>query len=329
MASEMSSSKYNLIWQGYRDTVSSSFGSLRTEAELCDIRLVSEEEEPVLAHKVVLSTCSKFFKALLGKLPGPNAVAYLGGVSTKHLQYVLDYIYLGEVNIAIEDVDEFLAHAKKFKLPAFEGHTESDTTKEDHTLIVRPKDENVEEESTEECGKDEDNNDEELEDADYVQVRKEEIEDSLPSNIDNMEEESQNKDDINNSTKELHAGRQKGRSNKKKRYKSRKDSEQIKEPNLKGKYFLKRSLIMKINGEIIDWNQLTSYHDDLIQEDNNIFNCKACTYSREKRSPMKSHVECHIDGLEISCNLCEKKFNTRNILFGHMNRSHRNEKLKC
>ena len=125
MASEMSSSKYNLIWQGYRDTVSSSFGSLRTDAELCDIRLVSEEEEPVLAHKVVLSTCSKFFKALLGKLPpGPNAVAYLGGVSTKYLQYVLEYIYLGEVNIAHEDVDKFLEHAKKFKLPGFKGKNE-------------------------------------------------------------------------------------------------------------------------------------------------------------------------------------------------------------
>ena len=124
MASEMSSSKYNLIWQGYRDTVSSSFGSLRTDAELCDIRLVSEEEEPVLAHKVVLSTCSKFFKALLGKLPGPNAVAYLGGVSTKHLQYVLEYIYLGEANIAHEDVAKFLEHAKKIKLQSFKGENE-------------------------------------------------------------------------------------------------------------------------------------------------------------------------------------------------------------
>ena len=114
-------SKYKLRWQDY----SSAFGSLRADKEHCDIRLVSEDEELVLAHKVVLSTCSKFFKALLGKLPpGPNAVAYLGGVSTKHLQYVLEYIYLGEANIAHEDVAKFLEHAKKIKLQSFKGENE-------------------------------------------------------------------------------------------------------------------------------------------------------------------------------------------------------------
>ena len=88
--------------------------------EPCDISLVSEDAELVLAHKAVLSTCSIFFKALLG----PNAVAYLGGVSTKHLQYVLEYIYLGEANIAHEDVAKFLEHAKKIKLQSFKGENE-------------------------------------------------------------------------------------------------------------------------------------------------------------------------------------------------------------
>ena len=121
-------SKYKLRWQDYSS--SSAFGSLRVDKEHCDIRLVSEDEELILAHKVVLSPCSIFFKALLNKLPpGPNAVAHLGGVSTKHLQYVLEYIYLGEANIAHEesniaheDVDKFLEHANKFKLQGFKGN---------------------------------------------------------------------------------------------------------------------------------------------------------------------------------------------------------------
>ena len=139
---EMSSSKYNLKWQDYRDTVSSSFGSLRTDTELCDIRLVSEDEEQVLAHKVVLSTCSKFFKTLLCKLSGPNAVAYLGGVNTRHLHYVLDYIYLGEVNIAHEDVDSFLEQAKKFKLQGFETHKGSENIQREG--LIKPKEEALE-----------------------------------------------------------------------------------------------------------------------------------------------------------------------------------------
>ena len=62
--------------------------------------------------------------------PGPNAVAYLGGVSTKYLQCVLEYIYLGEVNIAHEDVDKFLEHAKKFKLQGFEDKKDSEKGQE-------------------------------------------------------------------------------------------------------------------------------------------------------------------------------------------------------
>ena len=138
----MSSSKYNLKWQDYRDAVSSSFGSLRTDTELCDITLVSEDEEPVLAHKVVLSTCSKFFQTLLCKLSGPNAVAYLG-VKTKHLHYVLDYIYLGEVSIEDENVDIFLELAKKFKLQGFERHKGLENTQENSGLI-KPKEESLE-----------------------------------------------------------------------------------------------------------------------------------------------------------------------------------------
>ena len=62
-------------------------------------------------------------------------MAYLGGVSTKHLQYVLEYIYLGEVNIAHENVDMFLEHAKKFKLQGFQVKKESEEVQE--TLLVK------------------------------------------------------------------------------------------------------------------------------------------------------------------------------------------------
>ena len=139
----MSSSKYNVKWKDYRDAVSSSFGSLRKDTELCDLTLVSEDEEPVLAHKVVLSTGSKFFEGLLCKLPGSNAVAYLGGVKTRHLHNVLDYIYLGEVNIEDEDVDIFIEQAKKLKLRGFEIQKDSGNMHENSGLI-RPKEEDLE-----------------------------------------------------------------------------------------------------------------------------------------------------------------------------------------
>ena len=44
--------------------------------------------------------------------------------SAPNILCVLEYIYLGEVNIAHEDVDKFLEHAKKFKLQGFKGKNE-------------------------------------------------------------------------------------------------------------------------------------------------------------------------------------------------------------
>ena len=113
-----SNSKYNLKSEDFSRTVTQSFGLLRREQDLCDVTLVSEDEVHTAAHKVVLSACSKFFKSLLGKLSksNPSPLIYLGGVTSKNLNYVLDYIYVGEVQLLHEDVDDFLDYARKFKI---------------------------------------------------------------------------------------------------------------------------------------------------------------------------------------------------------------------
>ena len=113
-----SNSKYNLKSEDFSRTVTQSFGLLRREQDLCDVTLVSEDEVHIDAHKVVLSACSKFFKSLLGKLSksNPSPLIYLGGVTSKNLNYVLDYIYVGEVQLLHEDVDDFLDYARKFKI---------------------------------------------------------------------------------------------------------------------------------------------------------------------------------------------------------------------
>ena len=133
-----STPKYNLKWQEFRAAVSSSFGMLRSDTELCDVTLVSEEEDLVTAHKVVLSTSSNFFKSLLGKVSGPTPVVYLGGVDTKNLNYVLDYIYTGEVQLLHEDVDDFLDHARKFKVQGWEEQQNNETKNNDANSDPEP-----------------------------------------------------------------------------------------------------------------------------------------------------------------------------------------------
>ena len=139
----MPTPKYKLKCQEFKNTISSSFGQLREEKELCDLTLVSEQEDLVTAHKIVLSTSSKFFKSLLGKISNSASVIYLGGVDTKNLHYVLDYIYKGEVQLLQEDVSDFLIHANKFKIHGLDDDSNHTDDERDIPPHDSQKDENI------------------------------------------------------------------------------------------------------------------------------------------------------------------------------------------
>ena len=116
----ISHDKYNLKFHDFQKSVSQSFELLRKENGLCDVTLVSEDEVHITAHKVVLSACSKFFKCLLGKFNSTNPLLYLSGVDSKNLNYILDFIYVGEVQLLHDDIEAFLGHAKKFQISGFD-----------------------------------------------------------------------------------------------------------------------------------------------------------------------------------------------------------------
>ena len=128
--SKSSHDKYCLAWNDFQKTISTSFGSLRNEDDLCDITLVSEDLVFVAAHKVVLSASSKFFKSLIKNVKSnPNPLLYLGGVTSKNLNYCLDYMYHGEVQILHDDIDELLTQAQRLQLEGINfdnGATNSD-----------------------------------------------------------------------------------------------------------------------------------------------------------------------------------------------------------
>ena len=110
------SEKFQLKWNDFQSRISNSFGLLRKEEVFFDVTLVSEDENQVKAHKLVLSACSDFFKSILRKNPHPDPLIFLTGVSSANLQLVLDYIYQGEVQIFQEQLDSFLNVAQKLRI---------------------------------------------------------------------------------------------------------------------------------------------------------------------------------------------------------------------
>ena len=110
------SEKFSLKWNDFESNVSRTFGLLRKEKEFFDVTLVSEDHHQVEAHKLVLSACSPFFKNLLTRNQHSHPLLCLDGIRADELQFVLDYIYQGEVQVHQDQLDRFLLVARKLQL---------------------------------------------------------------------------------------------------------------------------------------------------------------------------------------------------------------------
>ena len=119
--------KFHLTWRDYQTNVSKTFGSLRHEDNLNDVTLVSDDNVQVSAHKVVLSSCSGYFKEIFIKNKHSHPMLCLIGVKSQDVNHVLDYIYHGEVQIHQDNLDAFLEVAQKFQLEGLRGQTENKT----------------------------------------------------------------------------------------------------------------------------------------------------------------------------------------------------------
>ena len=108
--------KFNLKWNDFQSNISKSFGKLKNEQEFFDVTLISEDQKPVSAHRLVLSACSPYFRNILTANTHSHPLLCLEGVSSQNLNFVLDYIYQGEVQIFQEQLDEFLKIAQKYQL---------------------------------------------------------------------------------------------------------------------------------------------------------------------------------------------------------------------
>ena len=115
--------KFCLKWNDFESSLSRSFKELRGEADLIDVWLCSEagereEAAPVAAHRLVLSACSGVLRRLLrrqGAGPAPGVV-YLRGVASQDLQNIVSFMYDGEVSIAQDQLNSFLAAAEDLQI---------------------------------------------------------------------------------------------------------------------------------------------------------------------------------------------------------------------
>ena len=103
-------------WNDFQENLKASFDQLREGSDLSDVTLVCDDGE-VKAHRLVLSSCSPFFKRLLKRTKNhQHPLIFMRGLKTSHLTTVIDFIYHGEVNIHQEELEGFLLLAEELEL---------------------------------------------------------------------------------------------------------------------------------------------------------------------------------------------------------------------
>ena len=116
MSSFNTAEKFSLRWNNFQRNLAKNFSSLRSEEEFFDVTLVSDDQQMIPAHKLVLSASSPYFKDILTKTKHSHPLLCMEGISCVELKYILDYIYQGEVLLQQEELDRFVSVASRLKL---------------------------------------------------------------------------------------------------------------------------------------------------------------------------------------------------------------------
>ena len=104
-----------LKWDDYRENLGSTFATLRCNNAFTDVTLACMDGQ-VEAHKLVLAASSPFFANILLMNPHLHPLIFLKDIKIDNLEPLLDFMYHGEVEVARDDMDAFLATARDLQV---------------------------------------------------------------------------------------------------------------------------------------------------------------------------------------------------------------------
>ena len=287
----MANPKLCLNWNDFQDDLKSAFQDLRWDTDFADVTLACEDQS-IKAHQVVLSASSPFFQKLLKTHSHPHPLIYMKGVKLDNILALMDYIYLGSVDIYQDHIEEFLLLAEELQLKGMSEKQFGEINSGSFSTDVPFE----QDEST--------SNEEEPEQkvsiirSDYETVIKYGNPLTACNNETYFNLNELAKNDIKKTVK------------KEKQVKKIKLEKQTKRNAGKitanvGQASLKQSNDEQKQGKNISTDILEQI-DLMIEKQQKDFSCKVCGYITRNKGHANEHVEKHIEGLEYPCNICRK-----------------------
>merc|ERR1712168_955290 len=130
----METEKFCLKWNDFEANIRTAFRELREDKDFFDVTLACDDDQ-IQAHKVILSACSPFFRTILRRNRHEHPLLFLKGVEYLDLVSVLNFMYHGEVNVAQEELNSFLAVAEELKV---KGLTQNQSSKKQESSFPAP-----------------------------------------------------------------------------------------------------------------------------------------------------------------------------------------------
>ncbi|XP_076068829.1 uncharacterized protein LOC143041063 isoform X10 [Oratosquilla oratoria] len=125
----MTSGLLSLKWNNHRSTFFHVLSSVRTKETYSDVTLACDGKF-YQAHKLVLSTCSDYFEQMFEKTQCKQPVIVLKDIRHEELEALLNYMYIGEVNVLQQELPGLIKAAECLCIKGLAVPDEAPTCKE-------------------------------------------------------------------------------------------------------------------------------------------------------------------------------------------------------
>lgn len=130
--------QYSLRWNNFHTNLTHGFHSLLEASDMVDVT-IAVEGSYLQAHKLVLSICSPYFKEMFKINPCRHPIVIIKDVAHRNMRDILEFMYLGEVNVLRENLPSFLRTAELLQVKGLTGDDSSDTSsKKDEKMDSLP-----------------------------------------------------------------------------------------------------------------------------------------------------------------------------------------------
>ena len=120
----MEGRQFSFSWANHSQFAPNAFRELFGVEAFSDVTLACADDQQLNAHRIILSSCSIFFRNILLKNPQKNTVIYLKGISSPEMQAILKFIYQGSCEVGVDDVKRFLEAGKELKIEGLQDNVD-------------------------------------------------------------------------------------------------------------------------------------------------------------------------------------------------------------